>query len=128
MIKVGENISIIPEINLEKTKTNIVEFIKSKVSESKTDGIVVGLSGGIDSTLSAYLACEALGKENVFGLVLPSATTPTEDTDHGIKIAQNLGIKYKKIAIDGILNEFLSMTQLEENALAIGNLTARIRM
>ena len=49
MIKVGENISIIPEINLEKTKTNIVEFIKSKVSESKTDGIVVGLSGGIDT-------------------------------------------------------------------------------
>ena len=128
MIKVGENISIIPEINLEKTKTNIVEFIKSKVSESKTDGIVVGLSGGIDSTLSAYLACEALGKENVFGLVLPSATTPTEDTDHGIKIAQNLGIEYRKIAIDGILNEFLSMTQLEENALAIGNLKARIRM
>ena len=86
------------------------------------------MSGGIDSTLSAYLACEAIGKENVFGLVLPSATTPTEDTEHGIKIAQNLGIEYKKMAIDGILNEFLKMTQLDENALAIGNLKARIRM
>ena len=86
------------------------------------------MSGGIDSTLSAYLACEAIGKENVFGLVLPSATTPAEDTEHGIKIAQNLGIEYKKIAIDGILNEFLKMSQLDENALAIGNLKARIRM
>ena len=67
MIKVGENISEIPELNFEKTKNDIVDFIKTKVSESKTDGIIIGLSGGIDSTLSAYLACEAVGKENVYG-------------------------------------------------------------
>ena len=126
--KVGENIIEIPDINLEKTKTDIVEFIKSKVNESKTDGIVVGLSGGIDSTLTAYLSCEAVGKENVFGIIMPSATTPTEDKIHGIEIAQKLGIDYKEIAIDSILNEFLLMTQLEENDLAIGNLKARIRM
>lgn len=113
---------------MEKTKSEIVEFIKSKVSESKTDGIVVGLSGGIDSTLSAYMACEAVGKDNVFGIVMPSATTPAEDTVHGIEIAKTLGIEYKEIAIDGILNEFLSVTQLEKNNLAIGNLKARIRM
>ena len=59
---------------------------------------------------------------------MPSTTTPTEDKIHGISIAQNLGIEYKEIAIDSILNEFLSMTQLEENNLAIGNLKARIRM
>ena len=127
-MKVGENISEIPDIDLEKTKTDIVDFIKSKVSESKTDGIVVGLSGGIDSTLTAYLACEAVGSENVFGIVLPSSTTPTEDTVHGTEIAKILGIEYRQIAIDGILNEFLLKTQLEENDLAIGNLKARIRM
>jgi NAD+ synthase len=86
------------------------------------------LSGGIDSTLTAYLACEAVGKDNVFGIVMPSTTTPTEDKIHGIEIAQHLGIDYKEIAIDSILNEYLSMTQLEENNLAIGNLKARIRM
>ena len=86
------------------------------------------MSGGIDSTLVAFLACEAVGKDNVFGIVMPSTTTPTEDKIHGISIAQNLGIDYKEIAIDSILNEFLSMTQLEENNLAIGNLKARIRM
>ena len=75
MIKVGENISEIPELNFEKTKNDIVDFIKTKVSESKTDGIIIGLSGGIDSTLSAYLACEAVGKENVYGVSLPSTTT-----------------------------------------------------
>lgn len=59
---------------------------------------------------------------------MPSTTTPTDDKLHGIQIAQNLGIEYKEIAIDSILNEFLSVTQLEENNLAIGNLKARIRM
>ena len=128
MIKVGENISKIPELDIEKTNQDIVNFIKSKVSEAKTDGIIVGLSGGIDSTLVAHLACEALGNDKVFGIIMPSTTTPTEDKIHGIEIAQKLGIDYKEIAIDSILNEFLSMTQLEENKLAIGNLKARIRM
>ena len=126
--EVGDNISEIPKIDLEKTKKVIVDFIKSKVDESKTDGVVVGLSGGIDSTLVAYLACEALGNDNVFGIVMPSTTTPTEDKIHGIEIAQHLGIDYKEIAIDSILNEFLSLTQLEDDNLAIGNLKARIRM
>ena len=98
------------------------------MSESHTDGIVIGLSGGIDSTLAAYLACEANGKDKVFGITMPSSTTPTEDNVHGIEIAERLGIEYTQVAIDGILNEFLSMTQLEENNLAIGNLKARIRM
>ncbi|WP_297825839.1 NAD+ synthase [uncultured Methanobrevibacter sp.] len=115
-------------MDFEKTKQTIVDFIKSKVNESKTDGVVVGLSGGIDSTLVAYLSCEALGKENVFGIVMPSATTPAEDSIHGIDVAQKLGIDYKEIPIDSILNEFLSVSQLEDNDLAIGNLKARIRM
>ena len=115
-------------MNCEKTKDAIVKFIEAKVSESKTDGIVVGLSGGIDSTLVAYLACEAVGQENVFGIIMPSSTTPAEDRIHGIELAQHLGIEYKEIAIDSILNEYLSMTQLEEDNLAIGNLKARIRM
>ncbi|MBE6496457.1 MAG: NAD+ synthase [Methanobrevibacter thaueri] len=118
----------IPEINLEKTKNDILKFIQNKVSESHTDGIVIGLSGGIDSTLAAYLACEAIGKDKVFGITMPSSTTPTEDNVHGIEIAERLGIEHTQVAIDGILNEFLSMTQLEENNLAIGNLKARIRM
>ena len=118
----------IPKLNLEETKKNIVEFVQDKVSQANANGLVVGLSGGIDSTLSAFLACEAVGKENVFGVVMPSTTTPTEDKLQGTTIAQLLGIEYKEIAIDSILNEFLSVTQIEENKLAIGNLKARIRM
>lgn len=59
---------------------------------------------------------------------MPSTTTPTEDKLHGTEIAQHLGISYKEIAIDSVLNEFLSVTQLDNDDLAIGNLKARIRM
>ncbi len=118
----------IPKLDVEKTKDDIVEFVQNKVSEANAEGLVIGLSGGIDSTLAAFLACEAVGKDNVFGIVMPSTTTPTEDKLHGTVIAQLLGINYKEIAIDSILNEFLSVTQLEEDKLSIGNLKARIRM
>ena len=118
----------IPSLDVEKTRKDIVEFVQNRVSEANTDGLVVGLSGGIDSTLAAFLACEAVGRENVFGIVMPSTTTPTEDKLHGTAIAQQLGIKYKEIAIDSILNEFLSVTQIKDDKRAIGNLKARIRM
>ena len=60
--------------------------------------------------------------------MLPSNTTPAEDTVHGIEVAQKLGIDYKEIPIDSILDEYISMTELEENRLTVGNLKARIRM
>ena len=107
---------------------DIVEFIQNKVSKANAEGLVVGLSGGIDSTLAAYLACEAVGKDKVFGIIMPSTTTPTEDKLHGIDIAQGLGIDYTEIGIDTILNEYLAVSQLDEDKLAIGNLKARIRM
>ena len=47
----------IPKINVEKTKNDIVEFVQNKVSEANAAGLVVGLSGGIDSTVAAFLAC-----------------------------------------------------------------------
>ncbi len=120
----------VPILDFEKTKNEIINFIKDKMSEANASGIVIGLSGGIDSTVTAFLAAEAVGKENVFGVVMPSTTTPTEDKVHGTDLAKLLGIDYKEMAIDKILNEFLLVTNCEDedNKLAIGNLKARIRM
>ena len=120
----------LPELDTKQTKETIIKFIQDKVSQTNAKGLVVGLSGGIDSTLTAYLATQAVGRQNVFGIVMPSTTTPTEDKIHGTDIAKTLGIDYKEIAIDNILNEFLLVTQYktENEQLAIGNLKARIRM
>ena len=120
----------LPELDTKQTKETIIKFIQDKISQTNAKGLVVGLSGGIDSTLTAYLATQAVGRQNVFGIVMPSTTTPTEDKIHGTDIAKTLGIDYKEIAIDSILNEFLLVTQYktENEQLAIGNLKARIRM
>ncbi len=120
----------LPELDTKQTKETIIKFIQDKISQTNAKGLVVGLSGGIDSTLTAYLATQAVGRQNVFGIVMPSTTTPTEDKIHGTDIAKTLGIDYKEIAIDNILNEFLLVTQYktENEQLAIGNLKARIRM
>ena len=59
----------LPKLDTKTTKESIIKFIQDKVSEANAKGLVVGLSGGIDSTLTAYLATEAVGKENVFGIV-----------------------------------------------------------
>lgn len=119
----------IPDLDVETTTENIKTFIKNKVDESNAEGIIVGLSGGIDSTVTAFLASETIGKERVFGVVMPSITTPTEDKVHGTDIAKLLGIEYKEIAIDSLLNDILNVCGASNtNDLAIGNLKARIRM
>ena len=87
----------LPKLDTKTTKESIIKFIQDKVSEANAKGLVVGLSGGIDSTLTAYLATEAVGKENVFGIVMPSTTTPTEDKIHGTDIAKILDIDYKEL-------------------------------
>lgn len=58
------------------TAEKIQDFISEKVSESGSDGVVIGLSGGIDSSTVACLAVNALGPERVLGILMPSATTP----------------------------------------------------
>ena len=123
----------LPEINSEIAKKEITDFIKEIVSESKANGIIVGLSGGIDSSVVGYLAVEAVGKENVFGVHMYSKTTPKEDKDHAKLMSELLDIEYKEISIDTISDEFLKISDSanfnQKNAkLANGNLKARIRM
>jgi NAD+ synthase len=88
---------------------------------------VVGLSGGIDSALTAKILCEALGKENVFALIMPAKTTCKRDTEHAIAFCKTLGIKYKVVPIDPILKE-IEASGLIKGKLARANAKARVRM
>jgi len=120
--------SNIPLIEPDETKKEIIDFIRNKINESNTNGIVIGLSGGLDSSTIAYLSSEAIDKGNVLGILMPSKTTPKEDNEHAKLIASKLEIETKEINIDNILNKYLKDLESENSKLAIGNLKARIRM
>lgn len=68
---------------------------------------VIGLSGGIDSSLVAAVAVEALGKENVAGVSMPSMFTSKESKDDAAKLAKNLGIKLHEVRISNIYKSYL---------------------
>jgi NAD+ synthase len=116
--------------NYPAIKETITAFIRQKVQEAGACGAVIGLSGGIDSTLTAYLSVEALGADNVLGLLLPEKGITTEqDIDDAMEVARLLGIEHKKIDISKVLNSFSSaIPDFKNNLLADGNLKARTRM
>lgn len=105
----------------------IIDFIILEVNERKAKGVVVGLSGGLDSAVATTLAVKALGSSHVFALILPdSPITPTSDVEDAKKLAKILKIKYKIIEIGKTKNQFLR--QLPKNKLAKGNFASRLRM
>ena len=118
-------------MDFEKAKETIVDFIRTKSQEAGVNGAVVGLSGGIDSALTAYLTVEALGHENVLGIHLPELNlTPAEDVLDATEVADRLNIEFKAIDISEILSSFMYSIPQSDDAtqLTNGNLKARIRM
>ncbi len=114
-----------------ETKEKIVNFIKAKVQEARANGAVIGLSGGIVSSLTAYLSVEALGAENVFGILLPEKNVTSEqDIEDAHEVVKILGIEHKLIDISEVLKSFSSSIPDfdRNNLIANGNLKARIRM
>ncbi|MDY0385545.1 MAG: NAD+ synthase [Methanolobus sp.] len=118
-------------MDISKAKDSIVGFIREKIKEADVQGAVVGISGGIDSALTAYLTVEALGKDNVLGIHMPELSlTPAEDVLDASEVANRLGIELKTVNISEILSAYLN-TIPESSASsshANGNLKARIRM
>ncbi len=121
-------------LNLDYSEVSrrIEEFISSSVGKSGADGVVVGLSGGVDSSVVATLCVRALGKERVLGLIMPTSFTPQQDVLDAEWLASWLGINAKKIMIDPIVDAFSQ--QLGADSLNMGlripfaNLRARVRM
>ena len=90
-----------------------------------------GLSGGIDSAVVAQVAVEALGKDNVLALFMPSRITCRESRDDALLVAKNLGIKCQELSIEPALEAFLSTLHDSTESKAFGvteeNLQSRIR-
>jgi len=106
----------------------IAEWIRERVTIAGVDGVVLGLSGGIDSAVAAALAAKALGPDSVLGLVMPCANSE-EDTADGIRTAEHLGACYSVIGLQDVLDSFIAAGSLDRsNTLVNANIKARLRM
>ncbi len=85
--------------DLERTYKAIVVAIKDYFSKNGFERAVLGLSGGLDSTVCAVLLCDALGAKNVYGISMPSKLTSKESKNDAQELAQNLGINFLTIPI-----------------------------
>lgn len=106
----------------------ITGFIKREVRDRNSKGVVVGLSGGLDSSVAVVLAAKALGPSRVLGLILPEHNTVSKLQEIGdaLWLAKNLRIRHKLIEIGSAGNELAKL--LPANKFAHGNLVARLRM
>lgn len=85
--------------------------IKDYVSKNNFRKVVLGVSGGIDSALVAYLCTRALGKDNVIGVSMPSRFSSEGTRNDAKKVCENLGIRYIEVPIENIFKSYLSELQ-----------------
>ncbi|MEM3715115.1 MAG: NAD+ synthase [Thermoprotei archaeon] len=116
------------KIDSERVVSRITSFIKDFIIKSNRSGIVIGLSGGIDSTVTAYLCVKALGNKNVFGLIMPEANvTPEEDIKDALSVAKKLDIEYRIVDITNYVKNIEALIP-NSDQVSRGNIRARIRM
>ena len=114
-------------LNYEKIVYQITKFISEQVKSRKKNGVVIGLSGGLDSSVCLVLACKALGNNRIFGLIMPErGQTPQKDINNAYDLAHKLKIKHKEIHFERAKKILLS--NLPNDKLSGGNLSARLRM
>lgn len=124
----GLNRAIIEEItrkDFRETEQKIGDFLVHELADRNAQGVVLGLSGGIDSAILATLCARKI-KEKSLVLIMPNAKiTPPADTDDAIKMVDSLHLEYKLVDIGFIHKEYSKY--IEPNPMALGNLGARIR-
>ena len=117
------------ELNYEKLVDDIQNWILNYLKSANATNIVVGLSGGIDSAVTAILCTNAIGKENVIGLGLPCGST-SQDLEDAKLIAKLLGINFDILDLTPVYEKFLDSTSSipRKNKIASVNLKPRLRM
>lgn len=117
---------------IEDARERIVSFVGRIVEEADAGGVVVPMSGGIDSTVSAALAIEALGEERVLGLGLPCHKAESVNAHDARTIAGGLGMEYREVQLRPLLDCFEDMVAPRLDPMgdrhAIANVIARLRM
>jgi NAD+ synthase len=118
------------EIDQEETKQKISRFIKDYVTKTKTKGVVLGMSGGIDSSSNAALTALSIGGNQTYGLLMFEKETRNKmDVDHALQVAKQFKIKTVMIDTTKLLNTIYKSIPdfIESDFKAKGNIKARAR-
>jgi len=102
-------------------------FIRDEVRKVGFERVVVGLSGGVDSAVSAFLATRALGKENVVAVMMPYKSSVPESLADAKLAAEQLGLSYRVVEITPMVDAYFSLFP-DADILRRGNMMARQRM
>jgi NAD+ synthase (glutamine-hydrolysing) len=116
-------------IDPELTQRWLVEFIRDEVQRRrKFEKVVIGLSGGVDSSLVAFLAAEALGAANVIGIRMPYRSSSAESLAHAQLVIDALGIQSRTVEISAAVDALAGAIGGEVEPARLGNIMARTRM
>ena len=106
----------------------VEQMIRYAFFATGCSGIVVGMSGGVDSAVAAAFCCRAIGPERVLGLSLPSHVSSPQDMQDAAALCAKLGMEHRTISIEPVLGAFRMMPGFTQSPYLLGNLMARIRM
>ncbi|MFQ5525535.1 MAG: NAD+ synthase [Thermoanaerobaculia bacterium] len=123
-----EEVSERLNLNAGLAERVLTGFIKDAVETTGAEGVVVGLSGGVDSALSTALAARALGPEKVLALLLPYRTSADESTTDGQTVADQFGVEAHTIDISPMIDSYFDAHEPEADQVRRGNKMARERM
>ncbi|MBI5150365.1 MAG: NAD+ synthase [Candidatus Omnitrophica bacterium] len=131
-VKAPASKHIVPELSgLERIYKALVLGTRDYARKNNFRDCLIGLSGGIDSSLVAAIAVDAIGKENVAGISMPSRFTSAGTRSDARRVAQNLGIRFWEVPIEKMFEAHLAQLQEIFGEKAFGsaeeNLQARIR-
>ena len=115
------------DLNLKEVHNELVEFLRENFKKAGFSKAVLGLSGGIDSALVAYLLRDALGKENVLAIMMPYKSSNPDSLNHAKLVVEDLGINSKTIEITDMIDAYFKNEE-EATSLRMGNKMARERM
>jgi NAD+ synthase len=114
-------------IDPEATTEVLTGFLRKEMQSTGMKKLVVGLSGGLDSAVSTWLAAEAVGPENIQAVLMPYRTSSPESITHAKLVVDALGIGSETVDISAMVDGFEAVTG-DTDRLRLGNVMARCRM
>ena len=115
------------EIDVHQVRRTLIDFLRTEITRAGFQRGVLGLSGGLDSSLACFLAAEALGPQNVLAIRMPFRTSSPESLEHAALVIEQTGVQSATVPITPVADLFLASIP-EDQPVRRGNVLARLRM